>query len=42
MTDAPYVPLYWRSDVIAFNSQLEGVTIPPCGFYFVYNYKWAE
>ena len=42
MTDAPYVPLYWRSDVIAHNSQLEGVTIPPCGFYFVYNYKWAE
>lgn len=40
MTQAPYVPLYWRMDAIAFNSNLTGVEIPPCGFYFVYNYAW--
>ena len=40
MTDAPYVPLYWRVDAIAFNSDLEGVEIPPCGLYYVYDYSW--
>lgn len=40
MTQAPYVPLYWRMDAIAFNSNLIGIEIPPCGFYYVYNYAW--
>ena len=40
MTEAPYVPLYWRVDAIAFNSDLEGVEIPPCGLYYVYDYSW--
>ena len=40
MSQAPYVPLYWRMDAIAFNSDLTGIEIPPCGFYYVYNYAW--
>ena len=40
MTQAPYVPLYWRMDAIAFNSDLTGIEIPPCGFYYVYDYAW--
>ncbi|MGN0734963.1 MAG: ABC transporter substrate-binding protein, partial [Anaerovoracaceae bacterium] len=40
MTQAPYVPLYWRVDAVAFNSDLTGIEIPPCGFYYVYDYAW--
>ena len=39
-TAAPYVPLYWREDVVAFDENLAGVEIPPCGFYYVYHYTW--
>lgn len=39
-TAAPYVPLYWRVDAAAHNSNLTGVDIPPCGFYYVYDYAW--
>ncbi|MGF6376654.1 peptide/nickel transport system substrate-binding protein [Clostridiales Family XIII bacterium PM5-7] len=39
-TAAPYVPLYWRVDAVAYNDSLTGVEIPPCGFYFVYDYAW--
>lgn len=39
-TAAVYVPLYWRVDVAAYNSDLTGVEIPPCGFYYVYDYAW--
>jgi len=39
-TAAVYVPLYWRTDVAAHNSNLTGVEIPPCGFYYVYDYAW--
>ena len=39
-TAAPYVPLYWRVDAVAYNENLTGVKIPPCGLYYVYNYAW--
>lgn len=39
-TAAVYVPLYWRTDVAAYNSALTGVEMPPCGLYYVYDYAW--
>lgn len=42
MKQAAYVPLYWRNTIIAYNKNLENVVIPPCGFYFIYDYSWAQ
>lgn len=41
MNSAAYIPIYWRNTIIAYNSSLQGVKIPPCGFYFIYDYSWG-
>ena len=42
MNSAAYIPLYWRMDAIAFDADLTNIEIPPCGFYYVYDYAWEQ
>jgi len=42
MTEAAYVPLYWRNTIVAYDKGLQNVKIPPCGFYFIYDYYWGK
>lgn len=42
MNSAAYIPLYWRMDTIAFDAGLTNIEIPPCGFYYVYDYAWEQ
>ena len=42
ITEGAYVPLYWRNTIIAYDKNLQNVKVPPCGFYFVYDYSWAN
>ena len=39
---APYVPLYWGTEFCAHHEALQGVKIPPCSLYYVYDYSYPN
>ncbi len=40
MTDAAYIPLYWRYSNVAYDNRLKNVEIPTGDMYYMYNFSW--